>query len=89
MKKIIKIVLLICILCTQAYALPTKKDTLQSKCIVVLQPQKEKPMDTGYTIRDLDGLQHKIYRGPKGGYYYTKQRKKIYLTKKQKALIGK
>lgn len=29
-----------------------------------------KPVDTGLTYTDTKGVQHKVLRGPKGGYYY-------------------
>lgn len=67
--------------CAEAHA-----DELQGKCIVVSQKSDNKPVDTGYTIK-VDGKIYKIYRGPKGGMYYTKDGKKVYLTKKQKALV--
>ena len=68
--------------CIQARA----DDTLQNKCIVVTQPKKAQPTDTGYTIK-VDSVVYKVWRGPKGGCYYIKDGKKVYLTKKQKALV--
>ena len=68
--------------CIEAHA----DDTLQGKCIVVTQPIKAQPTDTGYTIK-VDGAVYKVWRGPKGGCYYIKDGKKVYLTKKQRALI--
>lgn len=77
----------IVILCTfSCHAQAHADDTLQSKCIVVIQPKKAQPIDTGYTIR-IDNKTYKIWRGVKGGYYYIKNGKKVYLTKKQRALI--
>lgn len=29
-----------------------------------------KPVDTGLIYTDTKGVQHKVLRGPKGGYYY-------------------
>lgn len=68
--------------CAQAHA----EDTLQGKCIVVAQSKKTQPVDTGYTIQ-VDNKTYKVWRGPKGGCYYIKDGKKVYLTKKQRALI--
>lgn len=68
--------------CTEAHA----DDTLQGKCIVITQPKKAQPTDTGYTIQ-VDNKTYKVWRGARGGCYYIKDGKKVYLTKKQKALI--
>jgi hypothetical protein len=68
------------------YAQAHADDTLQGKCIVVTQPKKAQPVDTGYTIK-VDSVVYKVWRGAKGGCYYIKNGKKVYLTKKQKALI--
>lgn len=68
--------------CVKAHA----DDTLQGKCIVVTQPEKAQQIDTGYTIKVCDKT-YKVWRGPKGGCYYIKDGKKVYLTKKQRALI--
>lgn len=68
--------------CIQARA----DDTLQNKCIVVTQPKKARPTDTGYTIK-VDSVVYKVWRGPKGGCYYIKNGERVYLTKKQRALI--
>lgn len=58
---------------------------LQGKCIVV-STTKSTTTNTGYTIK-VDNKVYKVMRGPRGGYYYMKGDKKVYLTKAQKALI--
>lgn len=68
--------------CAQAHA---DEPQLQKKCIVV-STTKATPTDTGYTIK-VDNKVYKVFRGPRGGYYYMKDGKKVYLTAKQKALI--
>lgn len=67
--------------CVEAHA-----DTIQGKCIIVEQKSKPQPVNTGYSIK-VDGKVYQIYRGAKGGLYYMKDGKKVYLSKKQKALI--
>lgn len=58
---------------------------LQGKTIVVNKTTKS-ATTTGYNIQ-VDGKTYQVMRGPRGGYYYTKGNKKVYLTKAQKALI--
>lgn len=59
---------------------------LEGKCIVVDKKVKQQPVKTGYTIK-VGNVVYDIYKGPKGGLYYVKNGKKVYLTKKQAALI--
>ena len=97
MKKFIKNIdwggIICCILFTGAMlycligcAVQAHADTIQGKTIIVEQKSKPQPVLTGYSIK-VDGKVYQIYRGPKGGVYYMKDGKKVYLTKKQKALI--
>lgn len=60
-------------------------DRLQGKTIVVDKTTKS-ATSTGYSIK-VDGKTYPVMKGPRGGYYYTKSGKKVYLTKAQKALI--
>lgn len=59
---------------------------LVDKCIIVEKKENTQPVKTDYSIK-VDGKTYPIYRGPKGGLYFIKDGKKVYLTKKQKALI--
>lgn len=73
--------------CLFGHAIQAHSDTIQGKCIIVEQKDKQpKPELTGFTIK-VEGKIYQIYRGPRGGMYYRKDGKKVYLTKKQKALI--
>lgn len=58
--------------------------SLQGKTIVVNKEKAGKA--TGYSIQ-VDGKTYPILQGPRGGLYYMKGDKKVYLTKKQKELI--
>jgi len=86
MRKFIKAFALLCacMLSGNAGAIQMQ-DTLRGKTIIVV-PVEKKATDTGYTI-DVDGRLYKVWRGPKGGMYYITKEGRVYLTKKQKALI--
>lgn len=74
----------IVMMCVFSPAAQAAEPVLQGKTIVV--ENTNKAGNTGYTIK-VDGKLYAIMRGPRGGLYYMKDGKKVYLTAKQKALI--
>lgn len=87
MRKFIKAIALLCVCMFNGNANAIEmQDTLRGKTIIVVPVQKIKPVDTGYVI-EVEGKTYTVWKGPKGGMYYIVKGKKVYLTKKQKALI--
>lgn len=74
-------------LCFLACAVAHAESHKDGNVLVISKAEKGAKTATVYTVK-VNGKEYRIYRGPKGGYFYEIDGKRRYLTAKQKEILN-